>query len=537
MNTILQRASLMLLFAWASSLSRGQNPAEEIPVAPPPPLATETPAAPSPSPEKTAPPSGTAGEPLPIPPSTEHLIDSIAALQSRLSVAAPGDTIRLKNGSYTVGAQINIRCRGTSERPITIEAESVGGVEIAGAFGFKVSTPAEHVVISGFKFTHAAGKAAIADGTRHVRWTRNVFQCTGEGHELTIAGDDAQVDHNDFGPKKLPGTMIAVSGTGSQVARRLWIHHNHFHDFENDGAAGAEMIRLGLLSAHRVSVGAAIVEHNLFVRCRGVNDLISNRCSGNTFRYNTFIDSPSAHLTIRQGNDCAIYGNIFRNTEGIRLYGDRHQVFSNYLESNYIGIAIGNGTAEISELGEAAPPNSHDRPDDCVITFNTLVDNNTHYQMSRRPAGALGATNTTFAHNILQGGTVAAKIDGPNTGAVWSGNVAWNVTRLRDLPTEGQTLVDPLLVADANGIKRPAPDSPVIASATGSFPFVTVDLDGQPRSEKKSPGADEPGADAIAAHLLSPADVGPEAPAANSPAVETTKPTISNPEPTTPSVP
>jgi poly(beta-D-mannuronate) lyase len=438
------------------------------------------------------------------------LVDSIAVLQSRINAAVPGDLITVKDGTYELGATLNIRCRGTSERPITIAAETVGGVEIIGAFGFKAGMPAEHVVISGFKFKHVAGKASIAEGTRFVRFTRNLFQCSGEGHDLTVVGDDAQIDRNEFGPKKSSGTMIAVSGTGNQVARRLWIHHNYFHDFDHDGSNGAEMIRLGLLSAHRLSVGESIIEHNLFAHCRGVNDLISNRSSRNTFRYNTFLDSPSAHLTVRQGNDCSIYGNIFRNTEGIRLYGDRHQVFSNYLENNYVGIAIGNGTVEFSDIGDAASPNGHDRPDGCVITFNTLVDNNTHYQMSRRPADSLGATNTIFANNVLEGGAVAAKIDGPNLGAVWSGNLAWNITKLRDLPPEEQILADPRLIADLNGIKRPGADSPVLEAATGSFPSVIVDLDGQLRPEKKSCGADELGTDSVRANLLSIADVGPQ---------------------------
>lgn len=462
------------------------------------------------------------------------LVESISDLQSRINSAIPGDTITLKDGSYLLESTLNVRCRGTAERPITIAAETVGGVEITGAFGFKVGTPAEHLVISGFKFTHAAGRASIAEGTRYVRFTRNLFQCAGEGHDLTVVGDDAQIDHNEFGPKKFSGTMIAVSGTGNQVARRLWIHRNYFHDFDHDGAAGAEMIRLGLLSSHRVSVGESLIEQNLFVRCRGLNDFISNRCSGNTFRYNTFLDSPSAHLTVRQGNDCAIYGNILRHTEGIRLYGDRHRVFSNYLEGNYVGIAIGNGTAEISELDKAAPTNSHDRPDNCLIAFNTLIDNNTHYQMSRRPADALGATNTTFANNILQGGAVAAKIDGPNPGAVWSGNLAWNVTKLRDLPAGEQSLADPLLVADPGGIKRPQANSPVFGTAIGSFPAVTVDMDGQPRPEKKSAGADEPGAEPVVARFLLIGDVGPQS---NSPDTGDHVAKIPTPAPTMPSAP
>ncbi|MEO5960784.1 MAG: hypothetical protein ABIR80_16865, partial [Opitutaceae bacterium] len=142
--------------------------------------------------------------------------------------------------------------------------------------------------------------------------------------------------------------------------------------------------------------------------------------------------------------------------------------------------------------------------------FNTFVENNTHYQMSRRTGEALGARNTVFANNLLVGGAVAAKIDGPNAGAVWSGNLVWNAGRLRELPAEGQVAADPLLVADADGIKRPQPGSPAIGAATGNFPAVTLDMDGQPRPEKKSIGADEPGAEPVAARMLSFGDVGPE---------------------------
>ncbi|MEO5960410.1 MAG: chondroitinase-B domain-containing protein, partial [Opitutaceae bacterium] len=219
-------------------------------------------------------------------PRVVHTVDSIEDLKAKIAMAAPGETIVLKNGIYTTSAAIDIACRGTADQPVVIRAESVGEAEIAGTHGFKASAPAEHVVISGFKFTHAADKAGIADGTSHVRFTRNVFLCTGEGHYLSVAGDDAQIDYNEFGPKKSPGVMIAVSGTGSQVARRLWMHHNYFHDFETDGSNGAEMIRFGLLSSHRLSNGAGVVEHNLFARCRGVSDMISNRCSGMTYRYN-----------------------------------------------------------------------------------------------------------------------------------------------------------------------------------------------------------------------------------------------------------
>ena len=436
-----------------------------------------------------------------------HRVDSLAALQARINAAAPGDSSVVANGTDVTTAALTVTCAGTQGQPITIAAESVGGVELGGSQGFNVTKPAAYVVIRGFRFTHASGKIAIGGGTRAVQFTRCVFQCAGDGPYLTVTGDDAEVDHNEFRDKKTLGNMINVTGTGSQVARRLHIHHNYFHDFANAGGNGAETIRFGL-SGLSMSNGEGLVEHNLFVRCRGENELISNKSCGNTYRYNTFLESPGTQLTLRHGNDCRVYGNIFRDTEGLRIFGDRHWIFSNYFEGNSMGINLGNGGAEVAD---GAPLTSHDRPDNCVIAFNTLVNNRTHYAMARRTPTALGATGTTFANNIIQGGGVAAKIDGPNPGALWSGNLIWKTGGAGNLPAEGFMGADPLLVADAQGIFRPTKGSPAIDSAVGGYPAVIVDLDGQPRTIAKDKGADELSDKPVVARLLTPAEVGPAA--------------------------
>lgn len=435
-----------------------------------------------------------------------RLVDSIPALQSALNESIAGDIITLKDGVYTTNQPITVNRSGSADQPITIAAENIGAVEIAGTHGFVVNGSAAYVTISGFKFTHAAGTALIDEGTSHVRFTRNVFLCAGDGPYLSISGDDAQIDYNEFGAKKTAGNMIAVAGTGSQVSRRLWIHHNYFHDLANSGSEGAQMLRLGLMSTHGQSIGAALVENNLFAGCRGVTEMISNRSSGNTFRYNTFIDSPLAQLTLRQGSDCVVYGNYFRNTEGIRIYGSRHQIFSNYFEGNHIAIAIGNGAPDPAD----GTSNKNARPDDCVIAFNTFVNNTTHYMMSRRAPEALGATHTTFANNIVVDGNTVAKIGGPYPDAVWRGNLLWNFQKFGDIPPEGFTQVDPLLAAGPDGIQRPQTGSPALAAATGAFPTVTFDFDGKPRPEKKSIGASENSAAPTTPHLISIAEVGPK---------------------------
>ena len=73
--------------------------------------------------------------------------------------------------------------------------------------------------------------------------------------------------------------------------------------------------------------------------------MISNKSSGNTYRYNTVVDS--REISQRHGNDCLYYGNYMSNTDGIRVYGDRHKIFNNYLENNSIGVNMGNGDGDV----------------------------------------------------------------------------------------------------------------------------------------------------------------------------------------------
>jgi hypothetical protein len=427
-----------------------------------------------------------------------YLVSSIPDLQTRLDAAQPGDTIILRRGVYTTSASITVSRQGTASQPIRVLAQWPGAVEITGTHGFNIVSPATYVEILGFKLTHISGRNQIRSGATHIHFALNVFECTGDGAYLTVAGHDARVDFNEFRNKSTVGNMIDVRGTGSQIAQRVWIHHNYFHDFTSPGANGAETIRFGL-SGLSLSNGFGLIEYNLFVRATGENEMLSIKASANVIRYNVLLDSPSAQITLRHGNENQVYGNFLKGTDGIRIFGDRHQVFSNYLEGNTGGINIGNGDGEVAD---GAPLTSHDRPDDCVISFNTLVNNTRNYYMTGRTNG-LGATNITFANNIVQGGGTAASLNGTYPGGVWSSNIIWQTTDgAGAMPTGTYDEVDPLLVPDILGVYRPQSGSPAIDSATGSYPAVTVDMDGQPRADPKDRGADEVVSDAAAAPAL-----------------------------------
>ena len=299
------------------------------------------------------------------------VVTSIAELQKAINDAKAGDIILLKKGVYTATADILINKAGTKQRPITIAAEESGNTEITGSGGFNLQNPASYIIIRGFKFTHEASKARCSQGSSFCQWTQNIFETPGTGDYLTIAGSDHQIDYNTFQNKDSLGKFIAVKGTGSQIAERLWIHHNYFKRHKNQGNRnGAEALQFGL-SGFSLSSSNSIVEYNLFEDCDGENELISVKASRVTVRYNTIRNCP-AQFTLRHGNFNQVYGNYFINTPGLRIFGDDHLIYSNHFENCSIGINIGNGGAEVAD---GAPLTSHDRPVRVLIAFNTLVNN------------------------------------------------------------------------------------------------------------------------------------------------------------------
>jgi hypothetical protein len=432
-------------------------------------------------------------------------VTSIPALQTAINNAAPGDLIILANGLYTTTADISINRKGTAAQPITIAAQTIGGAEITGTGGFSIVSPAAYIIIKGFKFTHAANHAKMGSGTSFCRWTRNTFETPGEGEYLQLNGNDHEVDYNTFQNKRNLGRFITVRGSGSQIAQRLWIHHNYFYKQYPGGGNGAETLQFGL-SGYSLSSSNSIVEHNVFEECDGENEMISIKSSAVTVRYNTIRNCP-AQFTLRHGNRCQVYGNYFNNTPGLRIFGDDHVIFSNYFENCSTALDIGNGDGEVAD---GAPLTSHDRPDRVLIAFNTLVNCSSNFKQGGR-TGGLGATFITVANNIVQGGGAAASIAGPYTDAVWTGNILFNVSGPGAMPASGYTATDPKLARDITGTYHLQTGSAAINAATGTYPTVTVDMDGQPRTSPPDIGADEVSTAAVTARLLNPADVGANA--------------------------
>src|SRR5688500_2736367 len=406
-------------------------------------------------------------------------VASVDALKAAIDIAQPGDRIVLADGKYAVAEPIKITKAGTEQKPIVIEAKTSGGAEITGDANFRLKKPAAYVVMTAFVFANTVtndkqSNTVIEAGAHHCRVTRNVSALAVERRStyLTVNGDDNEIDHNTFRDKKTEGQMCFVQGPGTDMAKRNWVHHNYFLDFGKGASNNASGLHFG--SSHRsMDPGYSVAEYNLFVRNIGENEgAICSKTTDAIYRFNTIIDS--TELSLRHGHRAQVYGNFMINSSGLRFFAHDHQIYSNYFEQCRPAIAIGNGGATIPP----GPLTSHERPDRVKIVYNTLVNNRANVQMGGRKGG-LGSDDLVFANNLIQGGNKAVSIAGPLKNPKWEGNVIWQTEGgAGDIPAEGFRELDPKLAKDERGVHRLSDGSPAIGQGTGTFPFVTIDLDG-----------------------------------------------------------
>ncbi len=322
------------------------------------------------------------------------VVTSLSQLQQAINSASAGTTIVLANGSYTVpsGSPITVSGRnGSSTAPITIQAESRGGVTLTGAQSFVMSN-SSYVTISGFVFKQTSTLDLPSSCTR-IRITRNDFQLgSAASHWLVVRGDDVKVDRNVFHDKSTIGCYLVIDGPSSTVmAKRTHILRNYFRDHSFSGSNGGEPIRLGV-SSRALSSAGATVEYNLFERANGDPEGISVKASGNTIRYNT-LRSSTGGIVVRHGNNNRVEGNhVVAGGNGIRIYGNDHLIVNNYVaDVDSAGIVLGSGSVRDHFEGESADSRKgNDAPDRVTIVLNTLR-NNGEGDGRREPADAPAA--------------------------------------------------------------------------------------------------------------------------------------------------
>lgn len=269
------------------------------------------------------------------------LIGDAAALANAGKGAAAGDTIILKDGTWT-DARLKIHAKGTADKPVTIKAETPGKVVLTG--DSRISISGEHIIVDGLWFQNPTGEEAIElridsdELAHHCRITNCAVtndlaagDLTKTARFVSLYGSQNRVDHCYIAGKTSAGTTL-VAWLTEGVEAKHQIDHNHFGPRQRLGKNGGETIRLGD-SKTSMLTAACIVEHNLFEKCDGEAECISNKSCGNVYRLNTF-KGVSGTLTLRHGNGCRVEHNVFlgekaKGSGGVRIIGEDHVVTGN----------------------------------------------------------------------------------------------------------------------------------------------------------------------------------------------------------------
>jgi poly(beta-D-mannuronate) lyase len=419
------------------------------------------------------------------PPSAEHRVASAEEIARLVELLRPGDALVLADGTWE-DQRITFRGQGTADAPITLRARTPGKVLLVGQSSLSVE--GEHLVVSGLHFGEGA---ALKDGVkvagRHCRLTESAMVGCSYKYFARLAGAENRVDHCYFAGKATESPTLQVEVEGKPNRHR--VDHNHFGPRPPLGRNGGETIRVGD-SEHSLDESGTVVERNLFERCDGEIEVVSNKSCGNVYRSNTFLEC-AGMLTLRHGNRCVVEGNVFlgrhkKRSGGVRIIGEGHTVVNNYVE----GVARG-GFWLTSGVPDT-PLNGYARARDILIAFNTVVDSsgpcidldNGHGEDRR----TLRPEAVTVANNIFSvpaGGTLLRGTEGE--GFAWMGNFAWADPAPAD--HRGVRVLDPRLERSDDGLSRPTGDSPVRGGAKGRFDAAATDIDGQDRGPRPDSAA------------------------------------------------
>ena len=262
---------------------------------------------------------------------------------------SPGDTVVWANGDYSDVTLKLDGVNGTPSAPIRLRTATPGGVKLRGESRFHIGV--QWWVIEGFHFAGQDGQFNSYNtvelrgrnnvGAQHVRLTDCAFtNLTPEDSSskwIQIFGRHNTIDHCFFSGKSSRGALITVelgylSDSETAEHRIAW---NHFANFAPQDGTDNETIRIGS-SSDQHKPATCVVERNLFTRCNGENEIITNKSGFNTFRSNTFRQCSGA-LVLRHGHHARVEGNYFigagaDDAGGIRVSDSHHVIVNNYLQ-------------------------------------------------------------------------------------------------------------------------------------------------------------------------------------------------------------
>ena len=367
------------------------------------------------------------------------LVRTQAEFEVAMGRLQPGDTLTLADGEWR-DFEIVFSGHGSAERPITLTAQSPGGVTIAGRSNLRMA--GEHLVVSNLVFRDGwSPTGEVLSFRRSLTERANFSRITSvvidgfsrpdraeSDNWVALYGHDNRFDHNQLMGKTNAGaTLVVVRDAGQGLENRHLITRNYFGHRPVLGSNGGETIRVGT-SHDSTSDSLTTVSENWFEHCDGEVEIVSNKSGGNVYRGNVFFESQGA-LVLRHGDGNLIEDNVFLgngvvNSGGVRVINRRNTVRNNYMEglngSNF-------GSALTIMYGVPnSPVNRYVQVDGAVIEHNTIVDaREMSFGAGMDAERSAAPVNSRFASNLIvnRDGRDPVRVQGDMSGIVFDGNV------------------------------------------------------------------------------------------------------------------
>lgn len=346
---------------------------------------------------------------------TSTLVATPAEYQQALSGVRPGDTIVLKDGVWR-DFQILFEGEGLAGQPITLTAETPGGVVLSGQSNLRLA--GRHLLVSNLVFRGGWSPTGEVVSFRRSKEHRALdSRVTGlviDGYNkpdratsdnwVALYGRDNRFDHNHLTGKTNVGTTLVVVRDEQQgLDNRHRIDHNYFGPRPNLGSNGGETMRVGT-SADSLSASHTVVENNWFEGADGEVEIVSNKSGGNTYRGNVFYHSRGS-MVLRHGDGNLVENNVFMgggkpHTGGIRVINRNQTVRNNYME----GITGDGFTAALSVMHGVpdSPINRYHQVVGAVIENNTIIDARSLFLGAGMDAErSAPPIDSRFSHNLI----------------------------------------------------------------------------------------------------------------------------------------
>ena len=361
--------------------------------------------------------------------STDYNINSVDEFND-LNLSA-GDNVIWQDGSYSSDERIRFLGSGTANNPITLRAETPGGVIFTG--GLQMDIAGSYLIVDGFYWNGGYGASNFIQFRNGENYAQNctIQNCAINGLEaepgdaaesladgaiikhrwIVLYGNYNSVLNCSFMNKNTAGALVLAEYEYNAEDNRCTevghtISNNYFYNYEKQDASlsnagDSETIRIGTSEYQNVN-SQALVSGNYFVQADGENEIITNKSMNNTYLNNTFRRSRGS-LVMRHGSDATVTGNYFlgENVEGtgaIRITDSNHQITNNYIQDCVSSVEqtawnngltfVGGNTNSVQSCTTTSVSNDYQDVENINFSNNTFINTHSPFYFNATRDGA-----------------------------------------------------------------------------------------------------------------------------------------------------